>query len=164
MLSNRFLRISLLGLLFSSIWSVLPDDVCLSSSQARAHGSNRGGVVREVRAASDVWIANFNAGNVDAIANAYLENAIMWAEPFAVFEGRDAIRAFWDDLINNVGATNLVYQRRRVRVLSDTVAIVTSDWSMNIGGGIIYQEKWVKQPSGEWLLQSDHFDVLFTNE
>ena len=126
-------------------------------------GSSRRQVVREVRAASNAWIDNFNAGNVDGIANAYEEDAIMWAEPFGIFEGRDAIRAFWDDLVNNVGATNLVYQRRRIRVISDTVAIVRSDWSMNIGGGIIYQEKWVKQANGEWILRSDHFDVLFQN-
>ena len=116
----------------------------------------------EVQAASNQWIANFNAGDVDAIADAYLEDAIMRAEgtAFGVVEGRENIRTFWDVLINVFGAADLQYQRRHIRVLSDTVAIVTSDWSMNLFAGLIYQEKWVKQANGEWLLQSDHFDVL----
>lgn len=122
-------------------------------------------VRKQVSRASKAWINNFNAGKVDAIANAYTQDATMWAEPVTIVTGRRDIRGFWDALINNPDnpASNLKYRKTRIRVLSPTLAILSADWSMNIGGGIIYQEKWVKQKNGKWLLQSDHFDILRTN-
>jgi hypothetical protein len=37
--------------------------------------------------------------------------------------------------------------------------ILSSDWSMNIGEGKIYNEKWEKK-DGKWKLSYDEFEVI----
>ncbi|MDG1821794.1 MAG: alpha/beta fold hydrolase [Flavobacteriaceae bacterium] len=114
-------------------------------------------VEKEVLKASKSWVSNFNMGNITEISNAYAEDAIMVAKPFGFFEGKKSIREFWTPFIQS-GATNLKYYNAKVAVINDTKAILSANWSMNVGNGIITNETWIKQ-AGEWKLQEDHFEV-----
>ena len=115
-------------------------------------------VETEVLNASEKWISNFNAGNTIGIANAYTADAIMVAKPFGTFEGRKAISEFWTPFIAS-GATDLEYSNTKVKIVHKTKAIISSDWKMNVGKGIITNETWVKT-NGLWKLEADHFEVI----
>lgn len=81
----------------------------------------------------------------------------MVANPFGTFKGKKAIGEFWTPFIES-GATDLVYSNTNIEVISDTKAIISSDWEMNVGKGIINNETWEKI-DGTWLLTEDHFEV-----
>ena len=119
--------------------------------------SNTKEIEKEVLEASKNWITNFNKGNTVYISNAYTEDAIMIAKPFGTFKGQKAIGAFWTPFVKS-GATDLVYTNTKVDVINQTKAIVSSDWSMNVGKGIITNETWIKT-NGVWKLETDHFEV-----
>jgi ketosteroid isomerase-like protein len=116
----------------------------------------------EVLSASKQWIENFNNGNAEECANAYTSNSVMRAMPFGVKKSKDEILEFWTSLISS-GANNLVYTDVSVEVVDEQTAMLSANWSMNIGEGIIYQEKWVKE-NGKWVLSYDDFEVLLQYE
>ncbi|KAB1154239.1 hypothetical protein F7018_14800 [Tenacibaculum aiptasiae] len=115
-------------------------------------------VALEVLKASKEWIANFNKGNAKACVNGYTQNAVMNAQPFGVKKGKKEISEFWTPFIQS-GASNLIYTNVQIEVANKTTAFLSANWSMNVGRGIIYQEKWVKK-EGKWLLSYDNFEVL----
>ena len=119
--------------------------------------SNTQKVEKEVLKASENWISYFNKGNTTEIANAYTEDAIMVAKPFGTFEGRKAISEFWTPFVES-GATDLKYTNTKLKIVSKTEAVISSDWSMNVGKGIITNETWIKV-NGNWKLKEDHFEV-----
>ena len=81
----------------------------------------------------------------------------MVAKPFGTFEGRKAINEFWTPFIES-GATDLKYTNTKIEIVSKTEVVISSDWSMNVGNGIITNETWVKT-NGIWKLKNDHFEV-----
>ncbi|WP_299159081.1 hypothetical protein [uncultured Tenacibaculum sp.] len=115
-------------------------------------------VALEVLDASKAWIANFNKGNAAACVNGYTQNAVINAQPFGIKKGRKEITGFWAPFIQS-GATNLIYTNVQIEVVNKTTAFLSANWSMNVGKGIIYQEKWEKK-EGTWLLTYDNFQVL----
>lgn len=115
-------------------------------------------VALEVLDASKAWIANFNKGNAAACVNGYTQNAVMNAQPFGIKKGKEEIAGFWTPFIQS-GATNLIYTNVRIEVANKTTAFLSANWSMNVGKGKIYQEKWVKKEN-TWLLSYDNFEVL----
>ncbi|MGY0400168.1 MAG: YybH family protein [Ostreibacterium sp.] len=114
-------------------------------------------MLEEVIKASMRWIKGFNNQNIE-IYNGYTENATMNGLPFASVTGKDKIKKFWSGLIKD-GATNLTYHNPTFRVVAPNGVLLSSDWSMNIGEGKIFQEKWVKKDK-QWLLDYDEFKVL----
>lgn len=115
-------------------------------------------IALEVLDASKKWIKEFNKGNAEACVKGYDENAVMSAMPFGIKTGTKEISEFWTPFIES-GATNLIYTNVNVEVANDTTAFLSANWSMNVGRGIIYQEKWEKK-EGQWLLTYDNFQVL----
>ncbi len=115
-------------------------------------------VKRAALAASDGWQAAFNSGNGDACADFYEEDALMVAEPFGQFVGREAIRAFWNELISK-GLAEVTYLDRQVEVLDDGSAVISAGWTMNHARGVITKELWVLQPDGRALLREDRFEA-----
>ncbi|CUH52930.1 YybH family protein [Shimia marina] len=113
-----------------------------------------------VATASRAWRDAFNAGDATAAAALYEEDAIMVAKPFGTFEGRDAIQAFWQNLIEN-GYDDIVYTQTTTQVVDQSLnaAQVSAQWRMNKAHGIITNELWVMQPDGTALLREDHFEV-----
>lgn len=115
-------------------------------------------IEKEVLETSKNWISNFNEGNTTKISNAYLEDAVMVAKPFGTFKGKKAIGEFWTPFIKS-GATDLKYTDTKVKVINKNKAIISSNWSMNIGKGIITNETWVKV-NGTWKLKNDLFEAI----
>ncbi len=119
--------------------------------------TNQKKIKSEVLVASKNWISNFNQGNIKEIVNAYTEDAVMEAKPFGIFNGRLDIEEFWSPFMKS-GATDLKYTNTKVQVVSSRKAILSSDWSMNVGKGIITNETWIKI-NGNWKLKEDYFEV-----
>lgn len=115
-------------------------------------------IALEVLKASKEWILEFNKGNAKACVVRYDKNAVMSAMPFGIKNGIKEISEFWTPFIES-GATNLIYTNVRIEVVNETTVFLSGNWSMNVGEGVIYQEKWEKK-NGEWLYTYDNFEVL----
>ncbi len=112
----------------------------------------------EVLERSRKWIASFNSGDVNACVAGYEKSAVMNAKPMGVFKGLKDIEGFWRPFIES-GAGNLIYKNIKLEVINNRTALLSADWTMNVGRGIITMEKWVKQSNGNWLLERDDFEV-----
>ncbi len=122
------------------------------------HSMNIERVTKEVLKTSATWIESFNSGNIKACSENYSENAVMDARPMGQFEGREAIHKFWTGFVNSTKAKDLVYTDIKVDVINEKSAILSANWSMNVGKGFITKELWVKT-GGNWLLVEDDFTV-----
>lgn len=120
--------------------------------------ADRASAEQEVRAASQAWIEHFNKGDVAYCANAYSQKSVMNARPFGEYRGRDAIHNFWASFIAS-GANNLTYSGTVFKVIDNKTVVVSSNWSMNVGKGLISNEKWIKEHDGIWRLIEDDFSV-----
>lgn len=112
----------------------------------------------EVLERSRQWIQDFNNKNVRGCVDAYTANAVVNARPMGTFNGIAEIEGFWRPFIET-GASDLEYNNIVVAVENDNTVLLKADWSMNIGKGVIIQERWVKQADGKWLLEHDDFEV-----
>jgi hypothetical protein len=82
----------------------------------------------------------------------------MDVRPMGNFKGREAIFGFWNGFVNSTKAKDLVYTDIKIEVVDKNSAILSANWSMNVGKGFITKELWVK--TGEdWFLQEDDFTV-----
>ena len=115
-------------------------------------------VLEEVLKTSIAWTNDFNAQKGAACADGYTSNATLNAVPFASVHSQEEIKGFWEKLISD-GATNLTYHNLKIGAMSNQTVQLSSNWSMNIGEGKIYQEKWIKEKD-KWLLNYDEFEVL----
>ena len=120
--------------------------------------AERQAIQSEVAQASRQWIANFNRGDAEACAAAYAEQAVMNAKPMGRYVGRAAILGFWKPFLES-GAGDLAYANVQVDVIDLQTVHLSADWRMNVGHGVITNEKWVKQADGRWLLEEDDFEV-----
>jgi ketosteroid isomerase-like protein len=111
----------------------------------------------EIFKRSEKWIASFNSGDVAACVAGYRETAVMNAKPMGVFSGLKEIEGFWRPFIES-GAGNLVYQNIKLEIVDNKTVLLSADWSMNVGRGIITMEKWVKLDE-DWFLERDDFEV-----
>ncbi|TQV69704.1 isochorismatase [Exilibacterium tricleocarpae] len=121
--------------------------------------NQRDAVLKAVNAASSTWKSAFNAGDAAGCAIQYEKNASMRAEPFGAFTGREAIQAFWQNLINE-GYSEVDYIEPKIEVINSSSAVLKSGWKMNKAGGVIHKELWVIQEDGTAKLREDHFEVV----
>ncbi len=112
----------------------------------------------EVLERSKQWIKDFNNKNIRACIDAYTADAVVNARPMGTFKGIGEIEGFWRPFIES-GAGELEYTNVVLAVENDHTVLLRADWSMNIGRGVIIQERWVKQSDGTWLLEHDDFEV-----
>ncbi|SEC58391.1 nuclear transport factor 2 family protein [Pseudomonas anguilliseptica] len=112
--------------------------------------------------ASQAWIDQFNRQDGQACAAAYTADATMHAEPLARSSGRAEIEKFWCELIAQ-GARELRYHKLKLQVLSATEVDLSAEWTMNIGSGVITQERWQLGEDGVWRLAADQFALLVSN-
>ncbi|OJJ21021.1 hypothetical protein BKI52_10630 [marine bacterium AO1-C] len=108
--------------------------------------------------ASANWIQGFNQQNAQVCGKGYAKNATMHGVPLAYIYDQKSIETFWAGLIKQ-GARNLTYHQPKFTAQTDHTVILSAQWSMNIGEGEIYQEKWIKQANG-WVLNYDEFELL----
>lgn len=115
-------------------------------------------LIEAVARGSQAWKDAFNNGDAAAAAALYEAGAMMVAQPFGTFEGRDAIQSFWEQLIGD-GFSDVVYHKTVLKILDAQSVQVSADWTMNKAGGIITNETWVLQPDGTAMMREDHFEA-----
>ena len=108
--------------------------------------------------ASEKWRAFFNRGDAAGCASLYEENARMIAAPFGTFDGRPAIEAFWQNIIDQ-GFADVTYTDPEIEQVNETATVLTSSWKMNKAQGVITRELWVVQDDGSMRLREDHFEA-----
>ena len=124
--------------------------------QAQPTVSHR--ISEKVLKASIRWINGFNQQNAAVCGKGYTSNTSMNAVPFASLHAQAGIQGFWAKLIKD-GARNLIYHNLKITVVNPHTVKLSARWSMNIGEGKIYQEKWV-ETKNSWALGYDEFEVL----
>lgn len=115
-------------------------------------------VEQATRDASKRWQDFFNSGNAAGCASCYENDALMSAQPFGEFTGRETIQNFWQNLMNE-GFAEVEYINAKITVVDENSALLTSDWRMNKAHGIITKELWVRQQDGSMALREDYFEV-----
>jgi ketosteroid isomerase-like protein len=116
-------------------------------------------VIAAVKRASERWKNSFNSGNAAGCAAQYEQEAVMHARPFGTFAGIEAIRGFWQKLIED-GFKDVDYIEPRIEEIDDKTAMLTSKWKMNNASGVIHKELWVIQEDGEAKLREDDFEAI----
>ena len=109
--------------------------------------------------ASQQWKTFFNQGDAAGCASMYEANAKMVAKPFGVYEGRQKIEAFWQDLIGK-GFADVDYIAPKIELADENSTVLTSNWTMNNAQGVITRELWVLQSDGTMRLREDHFEAI----
>ncbi|AYV24745.1 MULTISPECIES: nuclear transport factor 2 family protein [Vibrio] len=105
------------------------------------------------------WQVAFNNQDAAGCAAQYAEDAVMVAKPFGTFEGREAIQAFWQNIIDQ-GFKDVDYTNTKWEKAGETSYILTSDWTMNNAFGVVHKELWEIQTDGASRLTYDEFEVL----
>ena len=104
------------------------------------------------------WQTAFNNQNAQGCAAQYNEDCMMHARPFGTFEGREAIQAFWQGIIDQ-GFKDVDYTDVKWEEHQDGGYILTSSWTMNKAFGVVHREHWVVEADGHARLISDDFEV-----
>lgn len=112
--------------------------------------------------ASEQWKTFFNQGNAEGCASMYTEDSRMEAKPFGVYEGREQVEAFWQNIIEQ-GLTGVNYIEPKIELVDERSTVLTSRWSMNNAEGVITRELWVLQDDGNMRLHEDHFEAIDPN-
>ncbi|QFT10158.1 nuclear transport factor 2 family protein [Vibrio sp. THAF190c] len=104
------------------------------------------------------WQTAFNNQDAQGCAAQYNEDCVMHARPFGTFEGREAIQAFWQGIIDQ-GFKDVDYTDVKWEEHQDGGYILTSSWTMNKAFGVVHREHWVVEADGHARLISDDFEV-----
>ncbi|MDK9763533.1 nuclear transport factor 2 family protein [Vibrio sp. D420a] len=104
------------------------------------------------------WQTAFNNQDAQGCAAQYNEDCVMHARPFGTFEGREAIQAFWQGIIDQ-GFKDVDYTDVKWEEHQDGGYILTSSWTMNKAFGVVHREHWVVEEDGHARLISDDFEV-----
>ena len=104
------------------------------------------------------WQTAFNNQDAQGCAAQYNEDCVMHARPFGTFEGREAIQAFWQGIIDQ-GFKDVDYTDVKWEEHQDGGYILTSSWTMNKAFGVVHREHWVVGEDGQARLISDDFEV-----
>lgn len=83
----------------------------------------------------------------------------MVAKPFGTFEGREAIEAFWQGIMDQ-GFADVDYTNVKWIKENDTGYILNANWTMNKAFGVVHKELWEMQEDGLSRLTYDEFEVL----
>ena len=112
-----------------------------------------------VKQVSQKWIQAFNRGDLQYCANTYQQNAMMGIFGVGTYKSRSQIRSFWSKFVKATKARGLQYQNTIIKVINADRVHLRSDWSMNVGKGVIGLESWVRGKKGEWKLELDQFRI-----
>jgi uncharacterized protein (TIGR02246 family) len=114
-----------------------------------------------VAAVNKSWGEQFTAGNADAIAALYTEDAIVLAPGAPAIEGRDAIRAFFEADIaasRSAGLTTTLADESRIDMSGD-VAWQTGTFTVaDANGTTVDTGKYLSvlcKKNGKWMLMRD---------
>ncbi|WP_375750519.1 YybH family protein [Vibrio sp. HN007] len=104
------------------------------------------------------WQKAFNAQDAKGCADQYSHGCTMHARPFGTFEGRAAIQAFWQDIMDK-GFKDVAYTDVNWEPCGEDGYILTSKWTMNSAFGVVHREHWVVEDDGHARLVHDDFEV-----
>lgn len=104
------------------------------------------------------WKKAFNAQDAKGCAEQYSENCTMHARPFGSFEGRDAIQAFWQHIMDQ-GLKDVTYSEVNWEQCGEDGFILTSKWTMNKAFGVVHREHWIVESDDHARLVHDDFEV-----
>lgn len=104
------------------------------------------------------WRQAFNKQDAAGCAAQYMPDAVMDARPFGIFTGRDAIQAFWQNIIDQ-GFADVEYFDVKWASAEHEGYILSASWTMNKAFGVIHREHWVIDTDGKARLSSDDFEV-----
>ncbi|MBF4245218.1 isochorismatase [Vibrio anguillarum] len=107
----------------------------------------------------EAWQSAFNQQDAKGCADQYISTSTMHARPFGVFEGKSAIEAFWQDIMDE-GFKEVSYTNVYWEPAGQNGYILTAEWQMNKAFGVIHKEHWVVESDGKARLASDDFEVL----
>ena len=82
----------------------------------------------------------------------------MRAEPFGLFSGREKIKGFWQNLIDE-GYCDVEYIDPQFTIIDSSSALLKTGWKMNKASGVIHREWWVVQADGNAKLREDYFEA-----
>jgi ketosteroid isomerase-like protein len=120
--------------------------------------SNDENIKQAVLESSKKWIEAFNKGDADTCIAGYQGDAVINAKPMGTFKGTIEIDGFWRPFMAS-GAGELKYSDVKLEVVDVSTVLLSANWTMNVGRGIITLEKWELQSDGNWLLAQDDFEV-----
>lgn len=106
----------------------------------------------------NAWQKAFNSQDAKGCADQYVENCVMEARPFGTFEGREAIQAFWQGIMDQ-GFRDVDYTDIKWEEHPEGGYFLTASWTMNKAFGVVHHEHWVVQEDGKARLVSDDFEV-----
>lgn len=107
---------------------------------------------------SEAWKSAFNSRDAKGCADQYTADSTMHAKPFGTFEGREAIEAFWQDIINQ-GFDDVNYTDVNWEAVGEDGYVLSSKWTMNKAFGVVHREHWVMQDDGKARMISDEFEI-----
>ncbi len=106
----------------------------------------------------NAWQKAFNSQDAKGCADQYTESCVMEARPFGTFDGREAIQAFWQNIIDQ-GFKDVDYTDVQWEEHPDGGYILTASWTMNKAFGVVHREHWALEADGCARLVSDDFEV-----
>lgn len=119
---------------------------------------NDNSVLDACQAGLAAWKQAFNNQDAAGCAAQYNDNCVMDARPFGTFEGREAIQAFWQNIIDQ-GYCDVAYSDEKWEAIGDDGYLLSSSWTMNKAFGVVHREHWVVESDGRARLISDDFEV-----
>ncbi len=121
--------------------------------------SNENTVLVACKQGIEAWKTAFNNQDAKGCADQYEASCTMHARPFGVFEGREAIQAFWQDIMDK-GFKEVAYTDVEWQAHEEDSYILSAKWTMNQAFGVVHKEMWQVQEDGKARLISDDFEVL----
>lgn len=106
----------------------------------------------------EAWKKAFNDQDAKGCADQYMQECTMHARPFGTFEGKSAIQAFWQDIMDK-GFADIVYTETNWEPCGENGYILSSSWTMNKAFGVVHKEHWVVDSDGHARLAHDDFEV-----
>lgn len=104
------------------------------------------------------WQKAFNQQDAAGCAAQYNEDTNMEAQPMGQFKGREAIQAFWQNIIDQ-GFSDVNYTDVKWEKHEDGGYLLSANWTMNKAFGVVHREHWVVQDDGNARLIADHFEI-----
>jgi uncharacterized protein (TIGR02246 family) len=118
-------------------------------------------VETEIHAAVADFMDKFNAGDVDAVMQMQSDDCVVMPPFGDVARGKDEVRAFWTNVVTNIGMTDVSYRIEKVEALTRDIASELTSYEATIGGvrqAGKYCVIW-KRDGGQWKLHHDTFNA-----
>ncbi len=115
-------------------------------------------ILSACKAGIAAWQKAFNNQDAQGCAEQYQLDCTMHARPFGTFEGKEAIQAFWQDIISK-GFKDVAYDDVKWEPIGNNGYLLSSKWTMNKAYGVVHKEHWVVGDDGLAKLASDDFEI-----